>query len=136
MKPEISSSVEHALPENLFDEILERIQKDFPQFRFEHLELHFASAEEIRELNQNYRQKDYVTDVLSFTMDPPAWLGQIVICLEKAEENAQEIGHSLEQEVQFLFVHGLLHCWGYDHETPEEEKEMLAMAYALLGRKN
>ena len=93
----------------------------------------FTDNESIRELNREYRDIDRETDVLSFPMedmdeldgDGDVVLGDVVISLEKAKEQAEEYGHSLEREISFLCVHSCLHLLGYDHETGEEdEKEM------------
>jgi probable rRNA maturation factor len=94
--------------------------------------------EEIREMNAAYRGKDVPTDVLSFPMDPD-WdesyvlLGDVVISLERAEEQAKDYGHSLNREVGFLTVHGMLHLMGYDHETPEEASVMEACQEEILA---
>ena len=90
--------------------------------------------EYIHELNKQYRQIDRPTDVLSFALnegeddgyDGPdaALLGDIVISLEKVQEQAEEYGHSFERELWYLAVHGLLHCLGYDHMNEEEKREM------------
>ena len=88
----------------------------------------------IHALNKQYRNIDAPTDVLSFplveyenTEEPPvdeaAMLGDIVISLERAEEQAEEFGHSFEREVAFLTVHSMLHLLGYDHVNSEEEDE-------------
>lgn len=88
----------------------------------------FVDNEQIRELNLNYRKKDSATDVLSFPLsengkfdlnpDSGAYvLGDIVISLERAEEQAEKYGHSLKREVSFLTVHSMLHLLGYDHEA-------------------
>lgn len=79
----------------------------------------------IQQLNKEYRQKDCPTDVLSFPMDglegdEYLLLGDIIISLEKAEEQAKEYGHTLERELAFLTVHGMLHLLGYDHLEEEE----------------
>ena len=83
--------------------------------------------EEIRSLNLEYREKDSPTDVLSFplfdedgTLDGEE-LGDIVISLERAKEQAEEYGHSLKREVAFLTAHSMLHLLGYDHENGEQE---------------
>lgn len=83
--------------------------------------------EEIRSLNLEYREKDAPTDVLSFplfdedgTLDGEE-LGDIVISLERAKEQAEEYGHSLKREVSFLTAHSMLHLLGYDHENGEQE---------------
>ena len=96
----------------------------------------------IHELNREHRNMDKPTDVLSFPMlelspgekievsplelDPETgavMLGDIAISYERAEEQAKEYGHSIEREISFLTVHGILHLLGYDHEKgPEDEK--------------
>ena len=104
-----------------------------------------VTAEGIKELNAEYRDKDAVTDVLSFPIfddmdDEMAILGDIVLCLSRAQEQAKEYGHSFEREVAFLTVHSVLHLLGYDHETGEEdEREMfdrqkLIMEYLEIER--
>ena len=105
----------------------------------------FTDNEGIRELNREYREKDSATDVLSFPMydfkngDAPfegedAELGDIVLSLERADEQAKEFGHSFKREVAFLTVHSMLHLLGYDHETSEEdEKEMFAIQNEIMN---
>ena len=93
--------------------------------------LTFCGDEHIRELNAKFRKKDAVTDVLSFPLydfrngDEPdeemTELGDIVINLTRAKEQAAEYGHSNEREVAFLAVHSTLHLLGLDHERSEEE---------------
>jgi len=89
----------------------------------------------IHKLNKEYRGVDRHTDVLSFPMyedgefDPAecafgAVLGDIVISLERAKEQAEEIGHSFLREVAFLTVHSTLHLLGFDHERSPEEDEL------------
>jgi probable rRNA maturation factor len=106
--------------------------------------------ETIQQLNRDYRDKDMATDVLSFPLeeeqegsDEPEviggpmerMLGDIVISIEKAEAQAKEYGHSIERELAFLAVHGMLHLLGHDHEADaatekimrSEEKRILAL---------
>lgn len=91
--------------------------------------------EYIHELNRDYRGKDSPTDVLSFALnegesapivDGPQenLLGDIIISLDRAVSQAEEYGHSLEREVAFLTLHGMLHLLGYDHEEEEDRCEM------------
>ncbi len=98
----------------------------------------------IQELNRDYRGKDAPTDVLSFPMNEGEdallpeegnlLLGDIVISLEKAAAQAELYGHSLERETVFLFIHGLLHLLGYDHERGiEAEKEMFAWQEQIIA---
>jgi len=86
----------------------------------------FVDDEAITELNVNYRGKAGPTDVLSFALeegeellthpDAPRMLGDVVISLERALSQAEDYGHSLEREIAYLLVHGLLHLAGYDHD--------------------
>lgn len=93
----------------------------------------FVDGEEIRNLNREYRDTDKVTDVLSFPQfddlnDIPEvgeiCLGDVVICKDRAEEQAEEFGHSFEREIIYLFTHSILHLLGYDHMEETEKKEM------------
>ena len=100
------------------------------------LSVTFTDNEGIREKNREFRNIDSATDVLSFPMydmrngDVPmegedAELGDIVLSLERAEEQANEFGHSYERECAFLTVHSMLHLLGYDHvDSEEDELEM------------
>lgn len=99
----------------------------------------FVSNKEIQRLNKTWRGKDYATDVLSFPLDleaPPHGLpfeiGELIISLEKAEEQAEEYGHSFERELAFLFVHGCLHVLGFDHMNSKDEKEMFGRQKEIL----
>lgn len=92
---------------------------------------------EIRELNRDYRGVDRETDVLSFPMEDDfrldlPLLGDIIISVEKALEQSQDYGHSLERELAYLTAHSMFHLMGYDHMNDEEklvmrEKEKLVM---------
>ncbi|WHY65752.1 rRNA maturation RNase YbeY [Neobacillus sp. SuZ13] len=105
----------------------------------------FVSNERIQEINREYRDKDKPTDVISFAMeelgegemelvgaDMPRVLGDIIISVPKAIEQAEEYGHPFLRELGFLAVHGFLHLLGYDHMTPEEEKEMFTLQKDIL----
>ena len=108
----------------------------------------FVEAEEIRSLNREYRDNDKVTDVLSFPQfddlnEIPDFgeicLGDVVICKERAEEQAEEFGHTFEREIIYLFTHSILHLLGYDHMEDDEKKEMRqreeeVMEYLGIGR--
>ena len=86
----------------------------------------------IRELNAAWRQIDKETDVLSFPMeDDSPLLGDIVLSLEKAYEQAEEYGHTPAREIGFLTVHSMLHLYGYDHMEEEERVEMRKMLRSL-----
>ncbi|EZH67817.1 rRNA maturation factor [Bacillaceae bacterium JMAK1] len=100
----------------------------------------FVHEDRIQELNRDYRNKDAVTDVLSFALNDDEQmpgdehvLGDIVICVERMKEQAEEYEHSIERELAFLSVHGLLHLLGYDHMDEEEEREMFTLQEELLS---
>ena len=93
----------------------------------------FVDKEEIHDLNNQYRGVDSPTDVLSFPQfddfdDLPEegdiCLGDVVICTDKAKEQAEEFGHTFEREIIYLFVHSILHLLGYDH-MDEDEKALM-----------
>ena len=88
----------------------------------------FVTNEEIKELNNQYRNVNSETDVLSFPMDDDdgdiIMLGDIVISTEKIIEQANDFGHSLEREMLYLVAHSTLHLIGYDHMEEEEKIEM------------
>ena len=87
------------------------------------IELVIVNNREIKELNKNSRGVDKETDVLSFPLEPMEHmpLGSIVISIDKAQELANKLKHSLQNELTLLFTHGLLHLLGYDHETDNGE---------------
>ena len=105
------------------------------------ISLSFVSLDEIHALNRDYRGVDRPTDVLSFPMfesmeeleeacanmeeeGQNVPLGDVVICMDKVIEQAEQFGHSRERETVYLFTHSILHLLGYDHETEEDKAEM------------
>ena len=98
----------------------------------------FVDNERIRELNREFRNIDRATDVLSFPADEPVvegegrFLGDIALSLERAKTQSEEYGHSFKREVAFLTAHSVLHLLGYDHMTPDEEKEMFSKQEKVL----
>lgn len=103
-----------------------------------------ADNEIIRQLNKKYRNIDRPTDVLSFPLidfrreklPPPdkiLYLGDIVISIEKAREQAVEYGHSLQRELGFLTAHSMLHLLGYDHMIKDEEIIMFKKQEEILN---
>ena len=102
----------------------------------------FVDMEEIHELNKLHRGVDKPTDVLSFPQfedvceeapeEGEICLGDVVICREKAAEQAEEFGHSFEREILYLFVHSVLHLLGYDHMEEGEKKVMRAREEKIM----
>ena len=92
----------------------------------------FVSDHKIRELNRQFRGRDYATDVLSFPHQPEAFedqtdLGQLVISVPRAVAQAKQNDLSFDNEVEQLILHGLLHLCGYDHETDDGEMNRLEL---------
>ncbi|UYZ20810.1 rRNA maturation RNase YbeY [Mesobacillus jeotgali] len=109
------------------------------------LSVTFVSNERIQEINREYRDKDRPTDVISFALeemgegeleivgeDIPRILGDIIISIPKAREQAEEYNHSFMRELGFLAVHGLLHLLGYDHMNEQDEKQMFDRQKEIL----
>ena len=104
-----------------------------------------VDEEEIKDINNQFRGIDKVTDVLSFPQltfyenehmglneNGEIILGDIVLCLDKGKKQAQEYGHSVEREVGFLTAHSMLHLLGYDHMEKSEEKIMFEKQEMIL----
>lgn len=133
---------------------LEEVYTSILEFTFKHLKLKcdpiisvsIIDNDEIHEINKTYRGIDRATDVISFAFldndevgkrnlkkRAVVDLGEIYISLPKAKEQALEYHHSLERELDFLFLHGLLHLLGYDHMNNEEEKIMFSLQEEILN---
>lgn len=94
------------------------------------LSLALVSNAEIRRLNAKYRKKDYPTDVLSFPVEDrlpvgERLLGDVIISVEKARQQAKERRRSLDQEVATLLIHGVVHLLGYDHERSAKDARVM-----------
>jgi probable rRNA maturation factor len=112
------------------------------------LEVDLVSDATIHQVNRDYRHVDRPTDVISFAFDDQVEgevaikgsvlhdLGVILISIDRALAQAKEYGHSDQREICFLFVHGLLHLLGYNHEEPTDEKKMFALQDVILGKKD
>ena len=152
MLEEIGISIEEKFQECIDEEWARTIAHDV--FRAEsitppyEMSLVFTDSETVQRLNRDYRGVDEPTDVLAFYMlpqhgadadfvSPPddiTHLGEVIISYPKTEEQAKEQGHSTEQELTLLIIHGILHLLGYDHEKPEEEAKMKTREKELLER--
>lgn len=96
----------------------------------------------IRSINKEYRNKDKATDVISFAnidsidydfLDGTINLGDIFINVDKVFSQAKKYKHSVKREFVFLFVHGLLHLFGYDHMNKKDEKKMFELQERIVG---
>lgn len=98
-----------------------------------------VSDDYIKDLNRKYRGVEKATDVLAFPMQEgefsglhPHLLGDVVISVERAREQAGEFKHGFEEELSLLTIHGILHLLGYDDRTPGERKEMKVKEKEIL----
>ena len=130
---------------DLVEELLNFAAKKLEIENESEVSITFVSNERIQEINKDYRDKDQPTDVISFAMeelgegelkinnnDMPRVLGDIIISVSKAHEQAREYGHSFTRELGFLALHGFLHLLGYDHMTEADEKEMFGLQKDIL----
>lgn len=133
-------------------EIPEEIIKDFEKSTEVILEMEniredvevsvsFVNEDEIKELNRDYRDKDKITDVLSFPTEMdyhiegvPLILGDVVICSKRAKEQSEEFGHSFQRELVYLFVHSMFHLLGYDHLVEDDKLLMRQKEKEALKR--
>ena len=132
-----------------YEELLNKTLKHLSLSFDPYLSVTLVDNDYIHEINRNYRHIDKPTDVISFAFldDNPnreallkssqmVVLGEIYISIDKAKEQALAYGHSLERELSFLFVHGLLHLLGYDHMKEEDEKVMFKLQEEILAKGN
>lgn len=132
----LDNEKEYPLDVDMLQDISYMILKDerinFP-FNTAEISLVMTNDEEMREINRLYRKIDNTTDVLSFPINEnrdikSPMLGDIVISYDKAKSQSVENECTVEEEIAFLYIHGLLHLLGYDHEKSEEdEKEMFEL---------
>ncbi|HHU56499.1 MAG TPA: rRNA maturation RNase YbeY [Acholeplasmataceae bacterium] len=90
--------------------------------------------DEMQKINNQYRNLDCSTDVLSFPDRDEEYLGDIFISIDKVYEQAKQYNHSVEREFAFLLTHGILHLLGYDHENTNDEKKMIAKQEEILKK--
>lgn len=136
-------------------ELIEKvIGQAFKEEKIENINLYIdiilTNPENIRKINNQYRNIDKETDVLSFPMfekeeiedlknngnDIEEVLGDIIISIEKVQEQAIEYGHSFERELAYMLIHGFYHLMGYDHMNEEEKKQMREKEEVVLSKLN
>jgi probable rRNA maturation factor len=132
MKTNLFNQTEHDIKP--YKKLMKRIFKHVKEKGS--MQIVFVTQEEIHRLNLTYRNIDRPTDVLSFPNDDSddKSLGDIFISIEQAIKQAEEYGDGLDREMGFLAVHGYLHLKGYDHHSPEEEKDMMLKQEDMLRK--
>lgn len=129
IEKQISCRVPRARLLNHMQQIVKRFGKQHKNqlSDIQELSVAFVGEAEIKKLNKIYRKKNKATDVLSFDY------GEIIVCVPVAKKQAARHGVSLSSELELLFVHGLLHVLGFDHEKPKDNKEMREAEKSILG---
>lgn len=144
MSVEIANESGVELNEDRFRRLIAYALDELHVHRDAELNLLFIDVAAMEQLHIRWMDEPGPTDVLSFPMDElrpgdadhitdPGLLGDIVVCPQVAEQQAQTAGHSAEQEELLLVTHGLLHLLGFDHATPDEEREMFGLQNEILA---
>lgn len=102
------------------------------------LSIVFVSPAEIKKINRRWRNKNTITDILSFgKLDFPikqTFDGELILCLKQIKKQAQKLSHPIEEELIWLLIHGILHLLGYDHQIKKEEKRMNYLAQSIFNK--
>jgi probable rRNA maturation factor len=132
MNAVIVSDVDEKLPESFMKSWLKDASQHFidkklisPEQKALEVSLVFLKEGEAKRLNWKYRGKDYPTDILSFENEDQESLGELVFCWTVLQRQAKEHKMTLEQELGYLMIHGLLHLLGHDHEVPGPQAEKM-----------
>ncbi|MFW6308550.1 MAG: rRNA maturation RNase YbeY [bacterium] len=138
IKVKINNKIsEKKVDEELFD-LFEKIVREgvrLEGYNKGEVSIALVNDENIKKLNQKYRNLNQPTDVLSFPLDDEL-LGDIIISVETAYRQAEEYGHSFQREMSYLLTHGLLHILGYDHKNPGDKKQMRQKEERILSKFN
>ena len=120
-----------------YDEVINKVLKNgfnILNKRDHTINIILVGSSEIQELNKNYREKDYETDVLTFPDGYLNSLGDVFISIPKVVSQSDEYKHSFERELGFLTVHGLLHTLGYEHDNEDDEQVMTELQNRVLKK--
>lgn len=129
-------------PRKFIDRWCEQIQKEFLKRRLmtkaqaqRELTIVFLDPKEAKKTNQQFRGKDYATDVLSFESLSPEHFGDLVLCPQVLQKQAQEHGLVYQEELGYMLLHGILHLLGYDHETsPQDAEKMFSIQDTVFAK--
>jgi probable rRNA maturation factor len=121
---EINNLTSFAVDKNSFSQVAKIVLKGENEV-LKTFSLAFVKAEEIKKLNKKFRSKNKPTDVLSFLLEEDNYAGEIIICPEEVKENAKKDKKPVNEEMMRVFIHGILHLLGYDHEKNIREAEIM-----------
>ncbi|MEG0136988.1 MAG: rRNA maturation RNase YbeY [Cetobacterium sp.] len=139
---EIEGYDEFTKEEEVQEYIHEVLNDEFESEKPVYLSVALVGNEDIQRINRDFRDKDQPTDVISFAyhetedymIGPYDTLGDIIISLERVEEQCKEYNHSFRREFFYVLTHGMLHLLGYDHIDEEDKKEMRAREEEILTK--
>jgi probable rRNA maturation factor len=146
MKQFLTSSFENDKFKEKIDEkkIIRWIKNILKELKKENksVSIQFVSSKTIKNLNKKYRNKDYITDILSFSQllgekidfINSNFLGDIVICVPYVAKFVKDEGHSMETEINYLLLHGILHLIGYDHENGNDDGKMMKLQNRIFKK--
>ena len=130
IKLEINNFIRSSLSLDFLKKIVKKVSAKEKK-RSGKVSLALVDEKTIKKLNAWYRGENKITDVLSFALDKPKnfilptnkenYLGEIIICYPQAKKQAKKLGHSLQKEIEILFLHGLLHLLGYSHKKMRKD---------------
>lgn len=145
---EIINKIKAKIDLRIFEKIAKEILQEINFKNKIKIELVFVSDSEIKRLNNKYRNKNIVTDVLSFSFfdlkrkkkffwpQGKIYFGQIVISYNQAKRQARDLKHSIKEELIRLFVHGMLHLFGYEHKVIKEYQKMEKLEEKIIKNLN
>lgn len=126
-----------------YNDIFEIIKNILKKENNYEMSVSFVDDKKIQEINRDYRNLDEVTDVISFAimdddliihdLEDNFDLGDIFISVDTARKQAENLNQSLDKELEFLFVHGVLHLFGYDHMVLEDEEKMFSLQRKIIN---
>ena len=139
---EIEGYNDHIDENDVIKYIEEVLNDEFESEKPVYLSVALVGNEDIHRINKDFRDKDQPTDVISFAyhetddymIGPYDTLGDIIISLERVEDQAKDYNHSFRREFYYVLTHGLLHLLGYDHIEEEDKKEMRIREEEILGK--
>lgn len=127
---------ENTLKDSLIETVVSKAYETLKIDEEKTLNVILINDEKMKDFNTRFASKEATTDVLSFPSGLETELGDIFISIDKARAQAEEYGHSLDREIGFLIVHGILHCVGYTHETEDDLEVMIKLQETILNDVN
>jgi probable rRNA maturation factor len=136
----INENYEADIPVQLLEDTANAVLQALSEEKEAEATIAIEDDEQLKNLNSQFLGIDAPTDVLSFPSDETdpdsgnLYIGDIIISLPRATQQAQQAGHPVNNELQLLVIHGMLHLLGYDHDTPENKAEMWSLQADFLNK--